>query len=143
MFDRVLNTPLPSPSYSCDWSYEMDWLLVSERVAPCIAATVFRYWNGIVPSYINDIFQPSPIKHNTWSQMASHMHPVSVPGGGLLDSPGKIFSGVRPRSKFYTGEIKKPTGDDRGKSSEVNWQIYCVNLKTYIPHLPKNIEMAM
>ena len=44
-------------------------------------------------------------------------HPVSVPGWGLLDSPGKIsnfktISGVRPSSKFLTGEITKPAGDN-------------------------------
>ena len=44
-------------------------------------------------------------------------HPVSVPQRRLLNSPGKMsnfqkFSVVRPRSKFSTGEIKKPTGDD-------------------------------
>ena len=41
--------------------------------------------------------------------------PVSVPRQGLLDSPGKMsnyqnFSGVRPSSKFYTENIRKPTG---------------------------------
>ena len=34
------------------------WLLVSRRVESCIATTVFEYWNGIVPSYINDMFKP-------------------------------------------------------------------------------------
>ena len=43
--------------------------LVSERVQYCIATTVFRYWNGIVPTYINDMFKPSYNRHNTRSQL--------------------------------------------------------------------------
>ena len=44
-------------------------------------------------------------------------HPVSVSRWGLLDSLGKIsnfktISGVRPSSKFLTGEITKPAGDN-------------------------------
>ena len=47
----------------------------------------------------------------------SPRHPVSVPRCGRLDSPGKIlnfkkFSGVRPSSKFFTGEIKNPAWDN-------------------------------
>ena len=41
--------------------------------------------------------------------------PVSVPQWRLLNSPGKMskkFFGIRPRSKFFTREIKKPNGDD-------------------------------
>ena len=44
-------------------------LAVSERVESCIATTVFKYWNGIVPSY-NNMFKPSNKKYNTGSQMA-------------------------------------------------------------------------
>ena len=45
-------------------------LTVFERVESCIATIVFKYWNGIVPSYINDMFQPSLNRYNTSSQMA-------------------------------------------------------------------------
>ena len=73
---------------------------------------------------------------------------LSVPRWGLLDSPGKtsnfqIFSRVRPRSKFSNGEIGNLLGRRRNppwiiwKSSGVNWQIYCADLKTDIPDLPK------
>lgn len=47
----------------------MNWLSVSERIESCIAATVFKYWTGIVPLYINNIFDPSQIRCNTKSQM--------------------------------------------------------------------------
>ena len=43
-------------------------LAVSERVESCIATTVFKYWNGIVPSYTNNM--PSYNKYNTKSQIA-------------------------------------------------------------------------
>ena len=51
-----------------------------------------------------------------FSFLYSIIHPVSVPRWGMLDSPGKMlnfqnFSGVRPSSKFSTGEIRKPTGE--------------------------------
>ena len=44
-------------------------------------------------------------------------HPVSVPSWRLLDSPKKMsnfqkFSGLKPRNKFFTGEIRKATGKE-------------------------------
>ena len=36
-----------------------NWLPVSDRVEYCIPNTVFKYWNGIVPAYIHEIFKPS------------------------------------------------------------------------------------
>ena len=35
----------------------MIWLPVSDRVEYCIANTVFKYWNGIVPGYIHEMFR--------------------------------------------------------------------------------------
>lgn len=46
-----------------------NWLPVSDRVEICTATTAFKYWRGIVPSYINDKSQPSLNMHNTRSQM--------------------------------------------------------------------------
>ena len=55
------------------------------------------------------------------------------------------FSEVRPSSKFSTGEIRKPTGettkptgDDMKIQRGELVKIYCFDLKTYIPDLPKN-----
>ena len=47
----------------------------------------------------------------------SSIHIASVPRWGLLVSLAKIpnsqnFSGLRPSTKFSTGETTKPTGDD-------------------------------
>ena len=36
----------------------------------CIANTVFKYWNGIVPGYIYEMFKPSFCRYSTRSQMA-------------------------------------------------------------------------
>ena len=49
---------------------KINWLPASEKVKSCIATTVFKYWNGIVPSYINYMFNPSCNRYNTRSQMA-------------------------------------------------------------------------
>ena len=52
------------------------------------------------------------------------LHPLSVARWGLLDSPGKMsnfqkFYGVRPRSKFSTGEIRKRIGEIRKRIGEI------------------------
>ena len=49
---------------------KLDCFTIFEKEESCIASPVFRYWNSIVPSYINDMFKPSFNKHNTRSQMA-------------------------------------------------------------------------
>ena len=66
------------------------------------------------------------------------IHPVSVPGWGLLDSPGKLpnsqnFSGVRSSSKFSTGETTKPTGDDMKiqRDELINTLLWLKNIHTW------------
>ena len=49
---------------------KINQLPVSDRVEYCIANTVFQYWNGIVPGYINEIFRPSLCRYSTRLQMA-------------------------------------------------------------------------
>ena len=49
---------------------KINWLPVSDRVEYCIANTVFKYWNGIVPGYIHEMFKPSLCRYSTRSQMA-------------------------------------------------------------------------
>ena len=48
---------------------KINWLPISERVKSCIAVTLFKYWNVIVPSHIN-MFKLSYNRYNTRSQMA-------------------------------------------------------------------------
>ena len=43
---------------------------VERRVEQCTSTTVFKYWKGIPPSYLNDMFMPSLNNYNTRSQMA-------------------------------------------------------------------------
>ena len=49
---------------------KINWLLVERRVELCTSTTVFKYWKGIAPSYLNDMFMPSLNNYNTRSQMA-------------------------------------------------------------------------
>ena len=48
---------------------EANWHPVERRVELCTSATVFKYWKGIAPSYINDMFMSSPNNYNTILQM--------------------------------------------------------------------------
>ena len=64
-----LNLPLGShidPSHF----RKINWLPVSDRVEYCVANTVFKYWNGVVPGYIHEMFKPSLCQNSTRSQMA-------------------------------------------------------------------------
>ena len=38
---------------------KINWVPVSDRVEYCTANTVFKYWNGIVPGHIHEMFKPS------------------------------------------------------------------------------------
>ena len=60
-----LNLPL-----TCYINPSINWLAVSDRVEYCIANTVFKYWSRIVPGYIDEMFNPSPCRYSTRSQMA-------------------------------------------------------------------------
>ena len=51
-----------------------NWLPASERLEYCISNTVFKYWNGIAPGYINEMFNPSLYEYSTKSQMAVDIH---------------------------------------------------------------------
>ena len=48
---------------------QINWLPVERRVEPCTSTTVFKYWKGIEPSYLNDMFMSSLNTYNTRSQM--------------------------------------------------------------------------
>ena len=49
---------------------KINWLPVERRVGLCTSTTVFKYWKGIAPSYLNDMFMPSLNNYDTRSQMA-------------------------------------------------------------------------
>ena len=36
--------------------WKINWLSVESRVELCTSTTVFKYWKGITPSYLNDMF---------------------------------------------------------------------------------------
>ena len=57
------------------WSYkpilsQENKLLVESRGESCTSTTAFKYWKGIAPSYINDIFMPSLNSDNNRLQMS-------------------------------------------------------------------------
>ena len=47
---------------------KINWLRVERRVELCTSTT--KYWKGIAPPYLNDIFMPSLNNYNTRSHMA-------------------------------------------------------------------------
>ena len=49
---------------------KINWLPVERTVGLCTSPTVFKYWRGIAPSHLNDMFMPSLNNYNTRSQMA-------------------------------------------------------------------------
>ena len=61
-----------------------NWLPFSERVESCIATTVLRHWTGTVPSYINDMFQPSLDRYNARSQITLDISIQKEAQGGKL-----------------------------------------------------------
>ena len=68
-FRFCLNLP-PTSHINPSHFRKINWLPVSDRVEYCIANTVFKYWNGIAPEYIHEIFKPSLCRCSTRSQMA-------------------------------------------------------------------------
>ena len=49
---------------------KINWPPAARRVELCTSTTVFKYWKGIGPSYLNDMFMPSLNNYNTRSEMA-------------------------------------------------------------------------
>ena len=72
-----------------------------KNVKTVVPNTVFKYWNGIVPGYILEIFKPSLCKYSTRSQLALDI-PLrkSNTGQNSLSSLGpKIWSKISPSIK--------------------------------------------
>ena len=75
---------------------KINWLPVSDRVEYCIANTVFKYWNEIVPGYIHEMFMPSLCRYSTRSKMASDI-PLRKANTG---QKSLSFLGPKIRSKI-------------------------------------------
>ena len=95
-------TGLSSLRVSCKCALrKINWLPVSDRVKCCIANTVFKYWNRIVPGYIHEMFKPSFCRYNTRSQMPLDM-PLRKTNTGqksLFFLGPKIWSKIDPSIK--------------------------------------------
>ena len=88
---------------------KINWLPVESRVELCTSTTVFKYWKGIAPSYLNDIFMPSLNNYNTRSQMALDIPFCRATKGQksmplCFSSNGAILF-IRILNIFYDGEI--------------------------------------
>ena len=78
-----------------------NWLPVSDRVEYCITNTVFKYWDGIVPGYIHEMFKPSLGRYCSRSQIALDI-PLRTTNTGqkTLSFLGlKIWSKIKPSIK--------------------------------------------
>ena len=75
---------------------KINWVLASCRSKYCIANTVFKYQDGMVPGNIYEMFKSSLCKYNTRSQMALDI-PLQKTSTGQ-----KIFSflGLKTLSKI-------------------------------------------
>ena len=94
---------------------KINWLPVSDRAEYCIANTVFKYWNGIVPGYIHEMFKPSLCRYSTRSQMAldiplrktnTGQKSLSFLGPKIWSKIGPSIQNVRTSSSFMHA-IKK------------------------------------
>ena len=94
-----------------------NWFPVSDRVDYCIANTVFKYWNGIVPGYIHEISKLSFCSYSTRSQMALHIplrktntghKSLYFLGPNIWSKIGPSIKNVRTSSTFMHA-IKKKT----------------------------------
>ena len=62
---------LPPRSHIVPFHFrKINWVSVSDRVEYCIANTIFKYWNRILPGYIHEMGKPSLCRYSTRSQMA-------------------------------------------------------------------------
>ena len=71
----------------------MNWLLVERRLELCTSTTVFKYWKGIAPSYLNDMFMHALNNYNTRSQ---------IKGQKMLFRGPKIWNKVSSNIKAAT-----------------------------------------
>ena len=103
-----LNLPPRFHIYQSDFR-KINWLLVSDRVEYCIANTVFKYWNGVVPEYIHEMFKPSLCRYSTRSQMAlgiplqktnTGQKSLSFLGSKIWSKIGPSIKNVRTSSSF-------------------------------------------
>ena len=80
---------------------KINWLPVSDRVEYCIANTVFKYWNGIVPGYIHEMFKPLLCGYSTRSQMAFDipLRKTNTRQKSLSFLVSKIWSKIGPSIK--------------------------------------------
>ena len=93
---------------------KINWLPVEHRVELCTSTTVFKYWKGIAPSYLNDMFMPSLTNNNT-TQMALDIPPCRTNKGqkGMSFLGPKVWNKVNSNIKTavttscFTHRLKK------------------------------------
>ena len=109
-----LNLP-PRSHINSSHFRKINWLPVSDRVEYCIANTVFKCWNRIVPGYIHEMFKPSLCRYSTRSQMTldiplwktnTGQKSLSFLGPKIWSKIGPSIKNVRTSSSFMHA-IKK------------------------------------
>ena len=105
----------PRPHIDLSHFRRINWLSVSDRVEYCIANTAFKYWSGIVPGYVHEMFKPSLCRYSARSQMPLYI-PLRKTNTGQKSLPfsgskiwSKIGSSIKNirKSSFFMHAIKK------------------------------------
>ena len=89
---------------------KINWLSVSDRIEYCIVNTFFKYWKGIVPGYIHEMFKPSLCSYSTRSQMVLDipLRKTNTKQKSLSFLGPRIWSKIGPRtSSSFMHAIKK------------------------------------
>ena len=78
---------------------KINWFPVSGRIESCMVTTAFKHYNGIIPSYIHDIFKPSSNKYNTGSQMALDIRKINTGEKSFTFLETKIWTKINHSAK--------------------------------------------
>ena len=52
------------PKFNSEYFKKIYWLPPSSRIEYYIANSIFKYWNGILPGYINELFKLLLCRYN-------------------------------------------------------------------------------
>ena len=69
---KKLNLSLKKLNANVSILVYINWLPASDRIEYCIVSPVVKYWNGIVPRYIHEMFKPSLWRHSASSHGIGH-----------------------------------------------------------------------
>ena len=104
---------------------KLNWLPTKERVYQCICVSIFKFFNGMSPEYILEVFHPSYRRHNTQASMfmldvpfrkcCSSQKTLSYLGAGtwnMLPAQIKLHRSVNTFKHDIFRQTSKDTTDD-------------------------------